>query len=193
MRQLLASVICAVAIAVPATAGAWQTIDPYGPASHRDAISELSFLDGEWVGEARSTGQDGQTTVFTQTERVGSMLGGAVKIIEGRGYDADGATVFNAFAVVSWDQAAGGYRMHSWAQGRSGTFNLVRTDDGFQWVLPAGPNAVVRYVAVVDEGRWRQTGDYVAPGMDPVRIFEMDLRRIGDTDWPAGGAVDPGR
>jgi hypothetical protein len=27
------------------------------------------------------------------------------------------------------------------------------------------------------------------PGKDPIRFFEMDLKRVGDTDWPAAGAV----
>ena len=193
MRQLLASVICAAVVAAPATAWSWQSMDPYGPAAHREALAELNFLDGEWVGEAIVTGQGGQTTVLAHTERVGPMLGGSVKLVEGRGYDADGAVAFNAMAVLSWDDAAGGYRMHSWTQGRSGAFDLTRTDDGFEWELPAGPNAVVRYVAVVDDDTWRQTGHYVAAGMEPVRIFEMNLRRVGDSDWPAGGAVDPTR
>ena len=27
------------------------------------------------------------------------------------------------------------------------------------------------------------------PGKEPVRFMELNLERIGDTDWPAGGAV----
>ena len=28
-------------------------------------------------------------------------------------------------------------------------------------------------------------------GREPVRVFDMRLKRIGDTDWPAAGAVSP--
>ena len=29
------------------------------------------------------------------------------------------------------------------------------------------------------------------PGKEPVRFFEMNLKRVGDTTWPAGGAIGP--
>jgi hypothetical protein len=28
-------------------------------------------------------------------------------------------------------------------------------------------------------------------GKDPVRLFEMNLKRVGGTDWPAAGAISP--
>jgi len=47
----------------------------------------------------------------------------------------------------------------------------------------------VRHVAVIEGDRWTETGERVLPGQPPVRTFEMTLRRIGPTDWPAAGAV----
>jgi len=29
------------------------------------------------------------------------------------------------------------------------------------------------------------------PGKEPVRFFEANLKRVGDTNWPAAGAVGP--
>jgi hypothetical protein len=37
----------------------------------------------------------------------------------------------------------------------------------------------------------REVGDRIAPGQDPVRFFDMNLKRVGDTDWPAAGAISP--
>ena len=34
-------------------------------------------------------------------------------------------------------------------------------------------------------------GERLVPGQEPQRIFEMDLKRVGDTDWPAAGPVAP--
>jgi hypothetical protein len=36
-----------------------------------------------------------------------------------------------------------------------------------------------------------EIGERIVPGGEPVRFFEMTLKRIGDTDWPAAGAVGP--
>jgi len=33
--------------------------------------------------------------------------------------------------------------------------------------------------------------DRIVPGKDTVRFFEMNLKRVGDTTWPAAGAVSP--
>ena len=74
-----------------------------------------------------------------QTERIGNMLGGTVKVLEGRGFMADGMVGFNELAVLSFDPATNAYAMRSYAQGRAGTFALTPTADGYVWEIPAGP------------------------------------------------------
>ena len=70
------------------------------------------------------------------------------------------------------------------------TFAVQRTADGFSWEIPAGP-ATIRYSAVVKDGVWHEVGDRIAAGQAAVRFFEMKLTRVGDTDWPAAGAIAP--
>jgi hypothetical protein len=41
----------------------------------------------------------GEKLALTQTERIGPMLQGAIKVVEGRGYNQEGALVFNAFLL----------------------------------------------------------------------------------------------
>lgn len=72
--------------------------------------------------------------------------------------------------------------------GRSGDFALTPSADGYVWEIPAGP-MIIRYTAVIKDGAWREVGDRIAPGKDPVRFFEMNLKRVGDTTWPAAGAI----
>ena len=79
--------------------------------------------------------------------------------------------------------------MRSYAQGRSGDFSFTPTADGFQWEIPAGP-MTIRYTAVVKDGSWHEVGDRVLPDGQAVRFFEMNLSRLGDSDWPAAGAID---
>jgi hypothetical protein len=78
--------------------------------------------------------------------------------------------------------------MRSYAQGSVGDFVLTPTVDGFAWDIPAGP-MTIRYTAVVKDGVWREVGDQIMPNKEPARFFEMTLTRVGDTNWPAAGAV----
>lgn len=190
VRTILASAV--VAVLLSATGAAAQVpAQPTGTEAQRQALSALDFMDGEWRGEAMVQHPGGEPVTLTQTERVGAMLGGSIKVIEGRGYAADGSTEFNAMAVLSWNEREGRYNFRSWANGYSGDYKFERTDDGFRWETPAGPNARVVYVATVKDGVWHEVGDFITEGQPPRRMIEMTLRRIGDSTWPAGGAVDP--
>jgi hypothetical protein len=159
-------------------------------AAQREAMIRLAFMDGVWRGPAWTIRPSGEKHEITQTERIGPMLDGSVKVIEGKGYDPDGKVTFNAFATISFDPATKVYTMHSNALGRVGDFVVTPTADGFTWDIPAGP-VTIRYTAVVKDGTWREVGDHIASGQDPVRFFEMNLRRVGNTDWPAAGAISP--
>ena len=185
----LAAIAAAISLIAPMVAA--QEIQPTGSAEQRDALAALSFMDGEWRGQAVSYGPGGVRTELIQTERVGPLLGGSVRVVEGRGYDPNGATAFNALGVISWNETEDRYEFSAWANGRHGIYDLQRTDSGFVWEVPAGPDAVIRYNATVQDGVWHEVGDYVREGGQPMRFFEMTLTRIGDTAWPGAGAVSP--
>ena len=159
-------------------------------AAQKVAMAKLAMMDGVWRGPAWSLTPAGRHEV-TQTERIGPFLGGSVKVIEGRGYNADGSVGFNAFGTISYDPARQAYTLHSYAMGYAGDFPLKVTDTGYVWEVPAGPGAIIRYTATIGGGSWREVGERIAGSAPPVQIFEMNLKRIGDTDWPAGGAVPP--
>lgn len=159
-------------------------------AAQREGMKTISFMDGVWRGPAWTVMPSGEKHNITQTERIGPFLDGSVKVIEGKGYDEDGKVSFNAFATVSYDPAKKAYNMRSYAQGRTGDFVVTPTADGFVWEIPAGP-MTIRYTATIKNGTWREVGDRIMPGKEPVRFFEMNLKRIGDTDWPNGGSISP--
>src|SRR5437762_6270657 len=108
-------------------------------AAQREAMAPLSFMDGVWRGPAWTILPSGEKHNVTQTERIGPFLGGSVKVIEGRGYNADGTVGFNALGIVSFSPSDGAYTLHSYAEGSVGDFPLTRTADGFAWEIPAGP------------------------------------------------------
>jgi hypothetical protein len=191
-RRLLLSTLIGCALAVSSlgssAAGAPDTAALL--AAQRQSMEPLSILDGLWRGPAKVTFPDGRELQITQTERVGGLLDETVKLIEGRGYAPDGTSPFNAFAVISYSPQTGRYNFRSYAQGYSGDFPLEVRPDGFTWSIKAGP-ATLRYTATVKDGVWVEIGERLVEGQLPVKTFEMTLRRIGSTDWPAAGAVPP--
>ena len=159
-------------------------------AAQRDAMLRLAYMDGVWRGPAWTILPSGEKHTFTQTERIGPFLEGSVKVIEGRGYDPDGKVTFNAFGTISFNPGTKVYMLHSHAMGNVGDFVLALASDGYAWDIPAGP-MTIHYTAVIKDGAWSEVGDRIVSGKDPVRFFEMNLKRVGDTDWPAAGAISP--
>ncbi|MBK9064700.1 MAG: hypothetical protein IPL89_16130 [Acidobacteria bacterium] len=75
--------------------------------------------------------------------------------------------------------------------GNAGDFVIKPTPDGYIWEIPAGPMTIPvhgRHQGRTLKGSRRPPR---RPARTPVRFFEMTLTRIGDTTWPAGGAVPP--
>ena len=191
-KSRFAIVVLGVAVVANASfATAQERPDPAALlAAQREAMAAFAFMDGVWRGPATTVRPSGEKHAITQTERIGSLLGGTVKVIEGRGYEPDGKTTFNALGIISYSVATKTYSMRSYAMGYSGDFVVQRTSDGFTWDIPAGP-VTIRYNAIVKDGTWTEVGDRIVPGEDPVRFFEMQLRRVGDSDWPGAGAIAP--
>lgn len=157
-----------------------------------DAMKPLAWMDGRWQGAAWTILPTGKHEII-QTERIGPFLDGSVKVMEGKCFEKDGRpSNFNAFGIVSFDPASKKYTLHSYAQGRAGDFPFEPTATGYVWSIPAGPQMTLRYTAVLHEGTWTETGEMTRAGAPPVKVFEMNLHRVGDSDWPmAGQATAP--
>lgn len=188
-RGFFAGALAILIPGLPSTGSAQPGFDPVAAMSaQREALARLAAMDGVWRGPAWTLLQTGEKHNVTQTERVGPFLDGTVKVMEGKGYEADGKVAFNAFGTVSYDPVGKTYTMHTYAMGRVGDFPLKVTPEGFVWEIAAGP-MTIRYTAVIKDGKWHEVGDRIMPGREPVRFLEMNLVRVGDTDWPAAGTI----
>jgi hypothetical protein len=188
VKNTLLSLLAAI-VGASSTAFAQSPPDPQVLiAAQREGMAPLAYMNGVWRGPATVTLPSGEIHTVTQTERIGPFLDGSVKVMEGRGYESDGRVGFNAFGVISYDPATKKYTMRSYAQGYQGDFVITPTADGYTWEVPAGP-MTIRYTATVKDGKWREVGDRIMPGRLPVRFFEMNLVRVGDSDWPGAGAI----
>ena len=108
-------------------------------AAQKTAMAQLKFMDGIWRGPAWTVLQSGVRHDVTQTERIGPLLDGSMKAIEGRSYNADVTTGFNALGIVSYDPKSKMFNLHSYAQGMSGDFALVPAKGSYVWEIAAGP------------------------------------------------------
>ena len=192
MRAMMLGALMGVVVIAAAPATAQQGYDP-GPriAAQKEAMKALAMLDGEWRGPAKTLLNDGTWHTITQTERVGPMLDGAVKVIEGRGYEADGSVSFNAFAVISYDPDRKTYSMRSYTSGRQGDYPIVPTSTGFRWEIQAGPQMKIEYEATVKDGVWTEVGTRVPANGPAVKFIEFSVTRLKDATWPAAGVVTP--
>jgi hypothetical protein len=187
IRHFVLPLLLAASVCAPAAA---QRPDPTATiAAQKEAMSKLAFMDGVWRGKASTVLPNGQQHEIIQTERVGPFLDGSLRLVEGRGYEVDGKVSFNAFAVMSYDVSKKAYSTQNYAMGQSGAFPVTLTPDGFIWEIAAGPAMTIRYTATVKNGTWHEVGDRIMQGKDPVRFFEMTLKRVSDSSWPAGGAI----
>lgn len=184
MRMILGALMLALAVPVAA-----QQADVAAIAAQKGAQARFAWMDGTWRGTATTRGPAGEHKV-THTERVGTMLGGSLRVIEGKSFNPDGSVGFNAFAVISYDPATKAYDFHSYAQGHAGDFVIAPTADGYVWEIPAGP-ATIRYTATFRDKVWTEIGERVMPGQPAMQFFEMKLTRVGDTGWPGAGAMTP--
>ncbi len=162
-------------------------------ASEAQAMKPLGWMQGRWQGEAWSGSPAGRHNII-QTERIGPMLGGTLMVMEGKSFEPDGRpAAFNAFGIVAYEPQTKTYDMHSYAQGHAGTFPFEITPTGYVWKIAAGP-MTLRYTATHDGDRWREVGEMVRADGSATQIFEMNLHRVGDSDWPmAGQASAPQR
>jgi hypothetical protein len=128
---------------------------------------------------------------ITQTERIGPFLGDSVRVIEGRGYDARGESVFNAFGIISYDPVRRAFSIRTYAMGYAGDYPLTVRPDGFSWSHPVGTGVTMHYNATISGDEWHEVGERVTNGGAPVRTAELRLRRIGPSEWPQAGAVAP--
>jgi hypothetical protein len=144
-------IIIASAILATAAPAAGQMPDP-APimAAEREAMKIFDWMNGQWRGHAVHRGPGGEKRVI-HTERSGPMLGGTVRMVEGRAYQPDGSTAFNALAMISFDPDMKAYRMASHADGRFGVFKIEPSVNGYVWSVPAGA-ATVRYTGTFKDG-----------------------------------------
>ena len=160
-------------------------------AEQQAAMDAFAWMDGTWEGTVTSRTPEGEITLI-QTERVGTISNGTIRMIEGRGYTDEGELEFNAAAMIVYDPETDEYGMMASARGRATSPWFKATETGFEWGFETGP-VKISYIATYADGVWSEEGFMAFGENPPAKFLEMRLERTGDTDWPAAGAVEPAR
>lgn len=157
----------------------------------REVMGMMKGFNGTWRGRSLARIPNAPVRDLTATYRVGEMLGGTVRVGEGRSFGPDGAVALNGFTVVQHDPATGRTSLRLQYGGRIYDHALTVVPDGYDFIIrPPGENMELRYKVRVVNGVWTEEGVRHAPGVEPMPYFNMELRRVGDSDWPAAGAIE---
>lgn len=52
--------------------------------------------------------------------------------------------------------------------------------------IPAGP-VTIRYTSTIRGTHFQESGERIGPARAPVKIFDMQLTRVGDNPWTGAG------
>lgn len=157
-------------------------------AAQREAMARLAFMDGAWRGPSWTVTTKGRLDLIL-TERIGTLLGGTLRVLNGLGYRADGSFGYQALGVIAYDPRTRSYSLTAWSMGSARVFPLEVTEDGFRWETTAADGTSIRYRALIRAGEWHEVGERVSASGAVTRVTEIRMRRIGDSAWPAGSPV----
>jgi hypothetical protein len=166
-----------LAHAAPAHAQAHQGPDL---AAQRAAMERVAGMAGDWRGEASVTFP--ATRTVHQNEHIERDMNGLLLVIHGNGYataDRSGAPIFNAFGVISYDDARQIYEFRVYNDGRAATAEAHFLDDGrLQWTMDFSP-VIIRYTITLGANTWNEVGEMSRDnGATWARTIEMNLTRV---------------
>jgi hypothetical protein len=155
---------------------------------HRTAMRSLAMLDGLWRGSGSTILSSGERQNFTQTIRVGPFLEGSLRFIEARTYGSDGLLAANSLEIISYNPTTKAYTIRWYGEGSVADLPITLSPTGFSLEYPAGKDKI-RFTVGVANSTWTEIAERISPGKAPVRFIQLTLRRLQNTDWPAGGSL----
>ena len=151
--------------------------------AQRAAMKKLSFLVGDWSGEATVLRGPGQFAELFQTESAHFKLDGLVLEIEGVGRTkADGKLALQALGLVSFDDEAGTYRMRAFNDGRWLETEVKLADGGssISWGFALGEIKTTTVLRINERGEWTELGELIIGNRPPQKMMDLTVRRNPD-------------
>jgi hypothetical protein len=142
-------------------------------------MKKLSFLVGQWSGQARMQRGPGEGLELAQTENAQYKLEGLVLLIEGTGRATDGKAVLQALATLSYDDEAKVYRMRAYNDGRymETEVRVAESGKGLTWGFTIGQIKTSSTLAINEKGEWTEVGEVTIGTLPPRKFLELTVRR----------------
>jgi hypothetical protein len=142
-------------------------------------MQKLSYLVGDWKGEASVKNQNGTKTV-AQSEHIEWKVDGLVLSIEGTGSEQDKIT-FQAFAVVNFDITDQQFKLKSFVKEgfSSNAYFKVQEENRFEWGFDIPTGSKNKYTITLDPSKktWYEVGEYSRDGNTWLKFIELNLTK----------------
>jgi hypothetical protein len=147
--------------------------------AQRTAMKKLSFLVGTWSGEAHVLRGPGPTVQLVQSEDARYKLDGLILVIEGVGKTSEGATVLQAFGVISYEDDLGLYRMRAFNDGRflETDVTLLEEGEGMSWGFALGEIRTKSVLRINGNGEWTEMHEINVASQPTKKLMEVVVRR----------------
>jgi hypothetical protein len=148
--------------------------------AQRSAMKKLGFLIGRWAGEAQLLSGQGQPIILAQTEDAQYRLDGLILSIEGVGRTkADGKVSLQAFAIISYDDESGSYRLRAFNDGRFLECEVKLADEGngIAWGFTLGQVRTNSKLRMTDQGDWTELTEISIGSGPPRKLMELTVGR----------------
>jgi hypothetical protein len=182
MMRLFAAFVAVVAGVVLAAGPQPAFAQQHGPdlAAQRAAMQRIAGMAGDWQGEVAVSAP--VTRTVYQREHIVSDMDGLLLVIHGNGFptpERSGAAIFNAFGVISYDDARQAYEFRVYNDGRAATATARFLDDGrLQWTMDFSP-VIIRYTITLNADTWHEVGEMSRDaGATWSQTVDMHLTRV---------------
>jgi len=149
--------------------------------TQRTEMKKLSFLIGEWSGEATVLRGPGLFVDLRQTEQAEFKIDGLALMIEGVGrMKSDGKPALQALGLITFAEASGTYRMRAFNDERWLETEVQLLDDGksLSWGFAFGEISTKSVLRINERGEWTEHAELVIGSRPPQRVMELTVRRV---------------
>jgi len=148
--------------------------------AQRAAMKKLDFLVGKWTGQAFILRRAAEAAELFLTEEAAYKLGGLILVIEGMGRaKSDGAPMLQAFAVISYEDEYGTYRMRAFNDGRflETEVKLSEGERGMTWGFALGEITTKSILHINESEEWTEVHEITIGSEPPRRLLEVTVGR----------------
>jgi len=147
-------------------------------------MKKLAYMAGKWSGEASMRQQNGTILKVNQEEIIQYKLDETVLLIEGTGRNNEAAVVFNALALISYNQYSKSFAMKSHVMDGNQTdaYFKILSENNFEWGFETPAKAKIKYTIVLNtqEKSWAEKGEYSPDGTTWYPFMEMNLKKVSE-------------